>query len=35
MDHVDFITRQWEAERPDLDVTAMGIIGRVARLYMA
>ncbi|NIZ61033.1 MarR family transcriptional regulator [Sedimentitalea sp. CY04] len=35
MDHVDFITRQWEKERPDLDVTAMGIIGRVARLYLA
>jgi DNA-binding MarR family transcriptional regulator len=35
MDHVDFITQQWEKERPDLDVTAMGIIGRVARLYLA
>ncbi|AZV79692.1 MarR family transcriptional regulator [Parasedimentitalea marina] len=35
MDHVDFITRQWEKERPDLDVTAMGIIGRVALLYLA
>lgn len=35
MDHVDYITRQWEKERPDLDVTAMGIIGRVARLYLA
>ena len=35
MDHVDFITRQWAHERPDLDVTAMGIIGRVARLYLA
>ncbi|MDC0658614.1 MarR family transcriptional regulator [Leisingera sp. SS27] len=35
MDHVDFITQQWEQERPDLDVTAMGVIGRVARLYLA
>ncbi|WP_027257477.1 MULTISPECIES: MarR family winged helix-turn-helix transcriptional regulator [Leisingera] len=35
MDHVDFITQQWERERPDLDVTAMGVIGRVARLYLA
>ncbi|KIC16585.1 MarR family winged helix-turn-helix transcriptional regulator [Leisingera sp. ANG-DT] len=35
MDHVDFITQQWGQERPDLDVTAMGIIGRVARLYLA
>ncbi|WP_297341908.1 MarR family transcriptional regulator [Pseudophaeobacter sp.] len=35
MDHVDFITDQWARERPDLDVSAMGIIGRVARLYLA
>ncbi|CUH98732.1 MarR family winged helix-turn-helix transcriptional regulator [Leisingera aquaemixtae] len=35
MDHVDFITQQWGKERPDLDVTAMGVIGRVARLYLA
>ncbi|MEL0439136.1 MarR family winged helix-turn-helix transcriptional regulator [Phycobacter sp. K97] len=35
MDHVDFVTQQWERERPDLDVTAMGIIGRVGRLYLA
>ncbi|MFW8633620.1 MarR family winged helix-turn-helix transcriptional regulator [Cribrihabitans pelagius] len=35
MDHVDFVTQQWERERPDLDVTAMGVIGRVARLYLA
>ncbi|WP_323778672.1 MarR family transcriptional regulator [Leisingera sp.] len=34
MDHVDFITQQWARERPDLDVTAMGVIGRVARLYL-
>ncbi|MFC4214733.1 MarR family winged helix-turn-helix transcriptional regulator [Pseudophaeobacter arcticus] len=35
MEHVDFITGQWARERPDLDVSAMGIIGRVARLYLA
>ncbi|MEC9310600.1 MAG: MarR family transcriptional regulator, partial [Pseudomonadota bacterium] len=35
MDHVDFVTQQWERERPDLDVSAMGIIGRVGRLYLA
>ena len=35
MDHVDFITAQWRRERPDLDVTAMGVIGRVGRLYVA
>ncbi len=35
MDHVDFITEQWARERPDLDVNAMGIIGRVARLYLS
>ncbi|WP_278922812.1 MULTISPECIES: MarR family winged helix-turn-helix transcriptional regulator [Pseudophaeobacter] len=35
MDHVDFITDQWAQERPDLDVSAMAIIGRVARLYLA
>lgn len=35
MDYVDFITDQWARERPDLDVSAMGIIGRVARLYLA
>lgn len=35
MDHVDFITEQWAVERPDLDVSAMGIIGRVSRLTLA
>lgn len=35
MDHVDFITAQWARERPDLDVSAMGIIGCVARLYLS
>ncbi|TGK32747.1 MarR family transcriptional regulator [Leptospira gomenensis] len=31
-DHVDFILRQWSEERPDLDTTAMGTIGRIHRL---
>lgn len=33
MDHVDGILAQWARERPDLDVSAMGVIGRVGRLY--
>ncbi len=32
MDHVDKIQAQWRAERPDLDVTAMGLLGRLGRL---
>jgi DNA-binding MarR family transcriptional regulator len=32
MDHVDRILAQWNSERPDLDVTPMGLLGRVARL---
>ncbi|MBO9466221.1 MarR family transcriptional regulator [Tropicibacter sp. R15_0] len=32
MDHVDKITAQWNAARPDLDVGPMGPIGRMARL---
>ena len=32
MDHVDKILAQWRAERPDLDVRAMGLFGRMARL---
>lgn len=35
MDHVDFILGQWRQERPDLDVRAMGVIGRVGHLYFA
>ncbi|RHX82082.1 MarR family transcriptional regulator [Leptospira yasudae] len=31
-DHVDFILKQWADERPDLDMTAMGTIGRIHRL---
>lgn len=31
-DTVDEIVAQWEAVRPDLDVSPMGVIGRVSRL---
>jgi DNA-binding MarR family transcriptional regulator len=31
-DAVDRIIEQWQRERPDLDVSPMGIIGRVGRL---
>src|SRR5215468_6279975 len=31
-DAVDRITEQWNAVRPDLDVTPLGVIGRVSRL---
>lgn len=31
-DHVDEITEQWHRERPDIDVSGMAIIGRIARL---
>lgn len=32
MDHVDNIIDQWNRERPDLDVTPMGLVGRIVRL---
>lgn len=32
MDKVDAILAQWRRERPDLDVAAMGLLGRMARL---
>lgn len=32
MDQVDRILAQWAEERPDIDVSAMGIIGRISRL---
>ncbi|MFY1709316.1 MarR family winged helix-turn-helix transcriptional regulator [Tritonibacter scottomollicae] len=35
MDHVEFVLDQWRRERPDLDVTAMGVVGRVGRLSLA
>jgi DNA-binding MarR family transcriptional regulator len=31
-DHVDRILEQWKRERPDLDVSPMGIVGRISRL---
>ena len=31
-DAVDLILRQWAAERPDLDVSAMGVFGRLSRI---
>ena len=31
-DHVDQILHQWRRERPDVDVSAVGIIGRISRL---
>lgn len=33
MDHVAHVLEQWRAERPDLDVTPMGPIGRLKRLH--
>ena len=32
MDKVDRILAQWRRERPDLDVTQMGVIGRIGHL---
>ncbi len=31
-DHIDRIVGQWRHERPDLDVTALGILGRLFRI---
>ncbi|MDP9841608.1 MarR family winged helix-turn-helix transcriptional regulator [Streptosporangium lutulentum] len=31
-DHVDRVLEQWGRERPDLDVSPMGVIGRLTRL---
>ena len=33
-DHVSTVLAQWAAERPDLDVSPMGIIGRISRLSL-
>jgi DNA-binding MarR family transcriptional regulator len=30
-DHLDRIVEQWRRERPDLDVTALGVLGRLFR----
>jgi len=31
-DHLDAIVEQWSRERPDLDATPLGVIGRICRL---
>jgi DNA-binding MarR family transcriptional regulator len=31
-DHVDNVLAQWATQRPDLDVSPMGVIGRLSRL---
>lgn len=31
MDHVDHILEQWRRERPDVDASPMGVIGRLGR----
>jgi DNA-binding MarR family transcriptional regulator len=31
-DHVDLIVEQWRLERPDLDPSPIGVIGRISRL---
>lgn len=31
-DHVDMVLAQWAAQRPDLDVSPMAVIGRLSRL---
>jgi DNA-binding MarR family transcriptional regulator len=33
MDRVDKAINQWSQERPDLDVSSMELIGRIARIY--
>lgn len=32
MDRIDKITQQWERERPDLDISPMGLIGRLGNV---
>lgn len=32
-DHVDRLLAQWHRERPDVDVSTMGVMGRMGRLY--
>jgi DNA-binding MarR family transcriptional regulator len=34
-DHVSGIIREWQRERPDLDVSPVGVIGRLHRLSLA
>ena len=31
-DHVEWVLEQWSAQRPDLDVSPMAVVGRVTRL---
>ncbi|MFL6126443.1 MarR family winged helix-turn-helix transcriptional regulator [Actinophytocola sp.] len=31
-DHVDFVLKQWSEQRPDLDMSAMAVMGRLSRL---
>jgi DNA-binding MarR family transcriptional regulator len=31
-DHIDRIVAQWRRERPDVDVTALGVLGRLFRI---
>ena len=33
-DYVSIILAQWAAERPDLDASPMGIVGRISRLSL-
>jgi len=33
MDKVDMIVKQWNSERPDLDVSSMALIGRLKHLH--
>jgi len=35
LDHVDLIQEQWRRERPDLDPSPQGVIGRIHRLALA
>lgn len=34
MDRIDKITKQWQRERPDLDVSPMGLIGRLGNIAL-
>nr|MDM9049263.1 MarR family transcriptional regulator [Klebsiella pneumoniae] len=34
MDHIDKIIQQWARERPDLDISAMGLIGRLGNIVL-
>jgi DNA-binding MarR family transcriptional regulator len=31
-DHLDVVLAQWAEQRPDLDTSAMGVVGRISRL---